>query len=285
MKYASLLFWISVVVPCAAHAGTMEYRRWDSDPHDVVMAPLRASFSMHARAAARWLLDGQDVSRLTRHDLDLFDEQFLDATFVAAHYTYRHGESDVTRVYYAMSGNNEPWAIESDAGRSRYVAEGIFLEDVAVVSTRRPFSEYMRVPSGAVWAHAEPGEKTSIESGAVNANDIPTIYTGSAEFKAMRSIERDIQAGLVPSHGNVAVFASRKPCQACDVALRNFALRYAGGMWVNMIDDPGTWISRRFLRDRQAFMMTVRASLPSRWDLYPVRPSSPGAGQCAASIR
>lgn len=285
MKYAILLIGMSVVVPFTVQAGTMEYRRWDSDPHDVVMAPLRASFSMHARAAARWLMDGQDVSRLSRHDLDLFDEQFLDSTFIAAHYTYRHGASDVTRVYYAMSGNSEPWPIESEASRSHYVAEGLFVEDPTVVSTRRPFSEYMRVPSGAVWAHAEPGDKSAIEAGAVNADDPSTIYTGSAEFKVMRDIEKDIQAGLVPSRGNVAVFVSRKPCQACDVALRNFALRYAGDMWVNMIDDPGSWISQRFLRDRQAFMMTVRASLPARWDLYPVRPSSPVFGQCTASIR
>lgn len=285
MKFANLFMWMSFVVPSVVHAGTMEYRRWDSDLHDVVMAPLRASFAMHARAAADWLLDGPQTSRLSRHELDLFDEQFLDATFVAVHYTYRHGTGDVTRVYYAMSGSDEPWPIESEAAKAHYVAEGMFVEETTVVSTRKPFSEYVRVPAGVVWALVEPGEKTSIEAGAVNADDDSTIYTGSAEYKAMRSIERDIQAGVIPSHGNVVVFASRKPCRACDVALRNFAVRYAGDMWVNLIDDPGTWISRRFMRDRQAFMTTVRASLPARWDRYPVRPSSPGSGQCAVSIR
>jgi hypothetical protein len=235
-----------------ASAGTeLTITRWELDPHLVVMAPLQASFALHARAASWWLLGGTWSAAVTSRAIDRFEEQWLDATVGSLHYTYELDGKEHTRVYHAVSGAEIPFPVEG-------------------LSPREAFATYVGTRHGEVWAHAEPDEPTSIEVSPLT-DDMPLdIYTSSAEYKAMRSIERDVEAGVVPSGGRAVYFTSRTPCTVCEGALRYFARRYTQALAVHHMADPGTPMSLRFIRERRAFFATLRASIPSFSKAYSV---------------
>lgn len=242
MSPRSIFFAVALFAP-AATASDITIVQWSDDPHQVVLGPLRASFAVHARAAGRWFLGGTWNTSVTAPIIDRFEEQFLDATFGSLHYTYVQGGIEITRVYHSMSGATVPWPITG-------------------MTPRLPFDRYLSVRQGEAWAHAEQGEATAIATAPL-VDDMPLdIYVASAEYKAIRSVERDIQSGAVASGGRAIYFTSRKPCQVCEASLRYFAQRYTGAFQVNRIGDTGMSLARRFMRERRAFLATLRAALP-----------------------
>jgi hypothetical protein len=226
----------------SARAGNVTYTRWDSDTHDTLVGPLRESFALHVRAASRWLIDATWVTPVTPRLLELFGEQYMDATYVSLHYTFMRDGKEETRVYHAMSGEASPWPIHGMTPVLDYAA-------------------YVKPRRNEVWATVVAGEVTAIVSAPV-IDDMPRdIYTASAEYKAMRSVERDIDAKRVPAQGKAVFFVSRPSCSVCQSAINFFAQFYASDTQVNQIVDAGSPLSERFVRDRLAFLSTVRASM------------------------
>lgn len=234
----------SLLVAGPSFAGNATFVQWDSDPHDTLIGPLRASFALHVRAASRWLADSTWDTPPSEGALDLFNEQYLDATVVSLHYTFIRDGVEETRVYHAMSGDDRPWSVPGLAP----------LLDYAL---------YVRPRRGEVWAKVTEGERTSIESSPL-IDDMPLdIYTASAEYKAMRSVEREIESRVVPAQGQAVFFVSRPSCRVCESAINYFARRYASETLIHRIADAGSPLSERFVRDRRAFLSTVRASFPT----------------------
>lgn len=238
-------WWLFVVAGAASPAivaGDITIATWESDAHHVVLAPLRASFAVHARAASAWLLGGTWAAPPGARALDRFEEQLLDATFASLHYTFEKDGKSSTRVYHAMSGAVVPWPVPG-------------------MTPNADIGTYIRLRAGEAWAHAVAGERTAIEASPLGDAMPIDIYTASAEYKAIRSVERDIDAGLVPRAGRAVFFTSRTPCQVCEAALRYFARRYTTSLHVHHLADPGTVVAQRFVRERRAYLSTLRVTL------------------------
>ncbi|UPG90655.1 hypothetical protein L2Y96_02460 [Luteibacter aegosomaticola] len=235
---------VCLFMPGVANAGNVTFVEWDADPHDTLVGPLRASFALHARAASRWLVDGTWEAPVTPRAIHLFAEQYMDATFASLHYTFVRNGQEQTRIYHAMSGDDAPWSVKG-------------------MTPLLDYRLYVRPRRGEIWARRVDGETTSIESSPL-VDDMPLdIYTASAEYKAMRSVERDIEAKLVEPQGQAVFFISRPSCKVCESAIHYFARRYASDTRVHRIADAGSPLSERFIRDRRAFLSTVWASLPA----------------------
>lgn len=229
---------------CIASAGEVHDREIDVDEDNLVSFHIEASFRHHAAAAAVWFLDATHGSTVSSRQFRTFANRFESGTFAEFEYTYLDRETERTRVYYASSGTAEP-----------------FLGTRDVVPTH-PYSTFLDV--GSVVAHGEVLESNDTQ---IVATPVDGDYGGigranDAELKAVRTIEREIQANVVTARrGRIVAYISQPMCTSCERAVREFAARYDVEVTVNHLSRDGI-AAREFKRKRAAFMGTVRASVP-----------------------
>jgi hypothetical protein len=248
---------IAIAIMCpVVSAGEVTTFEWDHDYNDFLNERLAESFEHHVEPAIQWYLASIAGVPVNRNSFREFSRQFLTATYAEFVYTYNLHGIEHSRTYFSSSGEVQPRLPGGNGLRS-------YLDFV-------------------------PGSPTDVHSVLLSTNrstisHIPlddgrpeNARRNDAELKAVRSIERDIQSGVVPRGGEVTAFVSQRMCDSCARAVQLFADLYDVSVHVNTPTNNDGWASFRFMRKRKNFIEAARASLPTRFNDRPPGPPSDG---------
>lgn len=251
---------IAVSIPAtSASANTIGSLAVTDDPAGLHLNALMNGFRLYADASAHRFIaeDNMGVRAATRERWALLEERLLESTFVTLIYTYQANDGvPRARTYYAMSGRRVTRSGMRDPVLSADIDDYLdpWPGDVASV---RLVQSASRVPWGMPEVRA----------------DSPWDMQ-DAEIKAIRSLEKDMNDGVVEQHGTATVFTSRPSCIACSQAMHNFANAYS----VSVISKEVALSARgrpsrlqiAFLAKRVAYAATVRSSVHDWASLRPV---------------
>ncbi|PTR35167.1 hypothetical protein C8J98_101430 [Luteibacter sp. OK325] len=264
----AVLMILLAVAGMPATAGEVKKYEWTYDYDDIVLWHLHLSFLHHAIPSVEWFLSATSHMKGNRHAFREFGRQFFSSTFASFQYTYTLNGMEHTRTYYARSGEDPP----------RLGVRG---------PTPPLYSNYLQVQPTEVHATLLSSDESAITWTALKDGRPADARRNDAELKAVRSIERDLINGRVPSGGEVTAFVSQPMCPSCEMAVRMFALQYDIDVNVNALSGDGGWASQRFMRKRVAFFTSALGSVTrSGSGFRPPTPPPSGdvAGYCTAPL-
>lgn len=211
---------------------------------------LDKSLLFNAAGFDGWFRDATRGKWVIKKDFELVQNRFFGATFAEFEYTYVKDGVTHTRVYHAVSGFDFPHYMRrpltpptSPGGRA------LTPEELASVDALRKADALERAATPVSstdglaapgWSETQPYDNyfasSSVQkrtrvldsdvSKIVPRNDLSTDglpHDWDAEFKAVRTIERDIMAGEVTAKGLLKVAVSKPVCGSCGNAIRQFA--------------------------------------------------------------
>jgi hypothetical protein len=247
---------------------TWKVKGLQTDPENTVIALLIRAFKFHMDPAATWYLEQIGPRRVSHDTFHDFRRSMTKATFGVFEYTYtRKGEDgepvSYTRIYYAMSGPADP-----------YTGFGL---------AARPLRDYIQSGPLGIHAYISPHDRSSIHSTEVQGDSTATQHQRDAELKAVRTIERDIQANIVPRGGRLQAFISQPMCNSCEHVMHEFERQY--GVTINITHLEGNYSRayESFRRQIEDYLDSVYLLVyPSPNRLRGPTPPPPSAGACAA---
>lgn len=274
---AFLLACMGAGAPVAAQTrppgGVTELAVENDDDH-MMLTWLSVTLNDYANAMTKWLVDAAQANggRVTVSALQRFQRQLSTATF--AYFEYRYNVDGVahSRVYLAASG--------------RPFATYINPRSTGLVPPAAPDSDYFNADD--VIRHASAG---TVEESDVRAHpNQPRVANreNDAEIKVLQSILRDIRDGVVESHGSLLGFVSKRPCDSCSSAMRQFSLETGSEVHVNYVhgaNEDGmrtpAWVALR--QAREAIANDLVSMLTAPVDAQPGRPEHPSDNDIASS--
>jgi hypothetical protein len=261
MNVPRLLF-CAVLALCATPALGKEWRvqGFQTDPNDVVTTPLIDAFRFHAEPAAAWYLDQLNGALVSYDRFTTFHEALTRATYAAFEYTYQQDGRQRTRIYYAMSGQDNPPTGLPPASRS--------------------MASYMVEDHTRVHAYISDQDQSAIVSTQLEGENSSRIHARDAELKALRTIERDIRRRAVTSGGSIHAFISQPMCDSCEHALHRFAEIYDVDVNVNHLEADMSAAYFQFRGIMHGFTKTLLVRI-RRPDGPGPTPPPPTAGMCA----
>ncbi|UPG94939.1 hypothetical protein [Luteibacter aegosomatissinici] len=248
---------LTAVPPVEAYEWTVN--AFESDPRNVVMAPLIEAFRFHAEPAAVWYLEQLDGDLVSRRRFDTFSYAMARATYAAFEYTYlRDGES-VTRIYYAMSGPANP--------------------PTGLATSPSPLVNYMVEDATRIHAHLLADDSTRLVPTQLEDEPTESLHQRDAELKAARSIERDIQRGIITRGGTLHAFISQPMCDSCQHIMHQLGRYYDIDINVVHLEGNLSQAYRQFRLMLNRYMDTVLVRIQRPGHPHPTPP--PSAGMCA----
>ncbi|HEY4092430.1 MAG TPA: deaminase domain-containing protein [Luteibacter sp.] len=251
---------LSFIVAQPSHAAEWHTRAFATDPKNLVMTPLLDAFRFHAEAASAWYLDELNGDLVSRTKFERFGRAVSSATYGAFEYTYMKDGVRHTRVYYAMSGPDNPFTALGPAGR--------------------PMADFIAQDSTRIHAYLRSSDRSSLVATEVEGDQPGGQHQRDAELKALRTIERDMQAGVVTSGGALHAFISQPMCDSCEHVMHQFSAQYNVDINVDYLEGELSEAYRRFRILANRFMDTVLVHI--RHPEGPGHPTPPpSAGTCA----
>lgn len=238
----------------------------ESDDDDMMMTWLGIALRDYANAMANWLLDASRESGkpLTLRALERFQTQLRRATFAYFEYSYEVNGVRHSRIYLAASGRSFATYISPFAG--------------GLVAPAKQDADYFM--SDDVVRHSMAGEGQ--DSNVTPLPHRPPLPNrgNDAEIKALQSIIRDVDAGVVRPYGNLIGFVSKQPCDSCSAAMRRFAEETHSEVHVNYVhgaNEDGlrtpAWTALRMARE--ALIADLATMLTQPVAEAPVTPAQP----------
>lgn len=272
---------LGIALPSAADpppsAGVTQLAVEHDDDH-MMMTWLGVALNDYANAMANWLLDAarQHGGPLSQRALLRFQTQLRRATFAYFEYSYEVDGVRHSRIYLAASGR--PFATYIDPRAPELVAPV------------KPDAEYFAADD--VIRHASVGAVDNSEVTAVPHTRTLPNRGNDAEIKALQSILRDIDAGVVEPRGHLVGFVSKQPCDSCNLAMRQFAAETQSEVHINYIhgaNEDGlrtpAWMALRQAREAiitdLVTMLTAPEPTPSPLPEGPVEDDESSASVCS----
>jgi hypothetical protein len=247
---------------CAMPAVAKEWhvQGFQTDPNDVVTTPLIDAFRFHAEPAAAWYMDQLSGDIVPYDRFTIFHNALTRATYAAFEYTYRQDGRQRTRIYYAMSGqDNLPTGLPR---------------------ATRSLASYIVEDSTRVHAYVSDQDNSAIVATQIEGENSSRIHARDAELKALRSIERDIKRRAVTSGGSIHAFISQPMCDSCEHALHRFAEIYDVDVNVVHLEADLSAAYFQFRGIMQGFTKTLLVRI-RRPDGPGPTPPPPAAGTCS----
>lgn len=193
----------------------------EHDEDQMMMTWLCVALNDYENAMANWLLDASQESGgvLSRQALARFQTQLRRATFAYFEYSYEIEGTRYSRIYLAASGRSFSTYVDPRA--------------TGLTPPARADAEYFLADDVVRHATAGPSENSDVTA-QPNRPSMPN-RNNDAEIKALQSIMRDIDAGIVVPGGRLLGFVSKQPCDSCSAALRQFALETRSDVHINYV--------------------------------------------------
>lgn len=227
-----------------------------NDPNDVVMPAVLDAFRFHAEPASAWYLDQLKGELVPYNKFMVFHHEMVRATYAAFEYTYVQDGRSRTRIYYAMSGRNDPLT--------------------GLTNPAPHLSTYIVEDSTRVHAFASSNDRTTLMATQLEGESSSAVHARDAEFKALRTIERDIQQRVVSRGGSLTAFISQPMCDSCEHVMHQFSDIYGVDMSVNYLEGDMSAAYYRFRGVVQGFMNTLLVRVRGRDAAGPAPGSAPG---------
>jgi len=260
MTRHTLIATLALLVAAPVHAVEWHTRAFATDPKNIVMAPLLDAFRFHAEAGSTWYLDQLHGDLVSRQKFERFARSMSSATYGAFEYTFTRNGVESTRVYYAMSGPDNPFT--------------------ALGPPTRPMADYIAQDSTRIHAYISDSDRSSIVATEVEGDHDEGQHRRDAELKAVRTIERDMQAGTVTPGGRLQAYISQPMCDSCEHVMHRFSAQYDVDINVAYLEGDLSEAYRRFRGVANRFMDTVLVHI--RHPGGPGHPTpAPSAGTCA----
>jgi hypothetical protein len=231
------VFLVGLLASCSTAAYEWKAKAYTTDPQNLVTAPLIDAFRFHAEPIATWYLEKLNGSTVGHGRFRVFTRAVLGATFAAFEYTYVKDGVSHTRIYYAMSGRDEP---PTDLPASSTPITSYFVED----STR-------------IRAYVNDSEESLIVSTQTEDDDTGFRHSRDAELKAARTIERDIRRGIVTRDGTLQAYISQPMCDSCVHVMHQLGRLYGVNIHVSYLEQNMSPAYQRFRRMLDGFMNTL----------------------------
>lgn len=238
----------------------------EHDDDDMMMTWLGVALRDYANAMANWLLDASHESGrpLSLRALERFQTQLRRATFAYFEYSYEVNGVRHSRIYLAASGRTFATYIAPSAND--------------LVAPAKQDADYFMSDDVVRHSMAGEGQQSNV---APRPHRPPLPNRGNdAEIKALQSIIRDIDAGLVMPNGNLLGFVSKQPCDSCSAAMRQFAEETHSEVHVNYVhgaNEEGlrtpAWTALRMARE--ALIADLATMLTQPVAEAPVSPEEP----------
>jgi hypothetical protein len=238
---------LAVALP--AGAVVVGTRILHDDPNGNAVNALMNGFRFHADGLSARFIDraNQGIAPATPRTWQAFAQRLQLSTFVTLIYTYQRNDGvSNMRTYYAMSGSRG--SVESGP-------ESLLTPDLA---------DWLDPWPGEIMATLQDDTRTRVPW------HLPTIRPEApwdlqdAEIKAVRTLEKDLAAGVVEKGGLATVFVSGPVCLACSQAMNNFANAYELSLVVNENRASGSQTNHLYRARQAAYLATVRSSLIGR---------------------
>lgn len=194
----------------------------EQDDDHMMMTWLGVALDDYANAMANWLADAahENGGLLSQRALLRFQNQLRRATFAYFEYSYEADGAQHSRIYLAASGRSFATYIDPRAS--------------GLVAPDKPDAAYFA--SDDVVRHASAGASENSDVTPVPGAGTSMPNRGNdAEIKALQSIMRDIDAGLVEPRGHLLGFVSKQPCDSCSAAMRQFVTETHSEIHINYI--------------------------------------------------
>jgi hypothetical protein len=253
-----VLVLLQASLPCIAYE--WHARGFATDERNIVMTPLIAAFRFHAEAAASWYIGQLNGSTVSRAKFERFSVPFVGSTFGAFEYTYLRDGVRKSRIYYAMSGREEPFT--------------------SLPPATVPMANLIAQDSTRIHAYLSPQDVTTLVPSEVEGDHAEGQHRRDAELKALRTIERDIRRGVVTRNGRLQAFISQPMCDSCEHLMHRFGALYDVDINVNYLEGDMSVAYRQFRLMMARYMDTILAHV--RHPGGPGEPTPPtGGSQCA----
>ncbi|MGF6493784.1 hypothetical protein ABIE56_001968 [Luteibacter sp. 621] len=251
-----LCLFASLLVTTCVDAYGWRAKAFPADPHNIVITPLIDAFRFHADPVSTWYLDQLDGSLVSRQRFLTFSTAVARATYAAFEYTYIKDGVSRTRIYYSMSGQDEP---PTDLPRSGSPLSSYFVED----ATR-------------IHAYMAETDESLITWTQTEDDDTGYRHKRDAEFKAVRSIERDIRRGIVTRDGTLQAFVSQPMCDSCEHVMHQLGRLYGVNINVAYLEGNMSQAYRQFrlMLNRYMDTLLVRVNEPRRGGPTPPPPAT-----------
>lgn len=250
---------VSAATPCEAYE--WHARGFSSDERNIVTAPLIDAFRFHAEAAAVWYLQQLNGDAVSRARFERFSVPFVGATFGAFEYTYLRDGVRQTRIYYAMSGRDEPFT--------------------AMPPATTPMSHFIAQDSTRIHAYLDPQDVTTLVATEIEGDHSEGQHRRDAELKALRTIERDIRRGTVTRNGRLQAYVSQPMCDSCEHLMHRFGALYDVDINVSYLEGDMSVAYRQFRLMMERYMDTLLARVRHPSIDTATSASTPDVGMCA----
>ena len=276
MLWASLGMAPASIAQSSPPGGVTEVAVEHDDDH-MMMTWLGVALNDYANAMANWLLDAtrHEGGPVSERTLLRFQAQLRRATFAYFEYSYEIEGIRHSRIYLAASGRSFGTYINPRAS--------------GLVAPQKLDADYFA--SDDVVRHASAGVVPGSDVTAVpHTRDMPN-RGNDAEIKALQSIMRDMDAGVVEPRGQLVGFVSKQPCDSCSAAMRQFAVETHSEVHINYIhgaNEDGlrtpAWMALRQAREAiiadLVTLLTAPVSTPPRLPEAPVDDDAPSSSVC-----
>ncbi|UPG90653.1 hypothetical protein L2Y96_02450 [Luteibacter aegosomaticola] len=240
-----------VTAPAIAHDWRVQ--SFGSDPNNVVMPAVLDAFRFYAEPASVWYLEQLNGALVPYNKFMIFHGELSRATYAAFEYTFMQNGRNRTRIYYAMSGPNDP--------------------RTGLAGAPPHLSSYVVEDATRVYSFASSADRTTLMATQLEDEPSSAIHARDAEFKALRTIERDIQRHTVTRGGTLHAFISQPMCDSCEHVMHRFSDIYGVDINVNHLEGNMSESYYRFRGVVQGFLNTLLVRVRGA-----ARPA-PGTGQ------
>ncbi|KAF1008192.1 MAG: hypothetical protein GAK28_01171 [Luteibacter sp.] len=251
---------VGLLLAAPASAESWRATGFAEDDRNIVTGALIDAFRFHAEAAATWYLNQLEGNLVSQKTFSQFSHAMVSATYGAFEYTYTKDGVRNTRIYYAMSGRDDP--------------------PTGLPSGHTPMANFIAQDSTRIHAYIGANDQSAIRWTEIETDAIPDQHRRDAELKAVRTIERDIRSGVVTRGGRLQAFVSQPMCDSCEHVMHEFERIYGADIQVNYLEGNLSPAYRRFRRLINGFMNTVLVLVqrPSRSN----HPTPPSGGACGS---
>ncbi|MGA7439205.1 MAG: hypothetical protein WBW32_13875 [Luteibacter sp.] len=253
---------VTLLVSSPSSAYEWRARAFGTDPQNIVMTPLIDAFRFHAEPAAVWYLEELGGNLVSREKFERFSRSVAGATYGAFEYTYTREGVRRTRIYYAMSGPDSPFT--------------------ALGPPSRPMADFIAQDGTRVHAYVGVTDQTRLVSTEIEGDHAQGQHRNDAELKAARTIERDIQRGIVTRGGTLQAYVSQPMCDSCEHVLHQMGALYDIDINVDYLEADMSEAYRRFRTMVGRFMDTVLVHI--RHPDGPGNPTPPPAAAMCTQI-
>jgi hypothetical protein len=273
---------LGVALPSVAQSpppgGVTEVAVEHDDDH-MMMTWLGVAMNDYANAMANWLLDAarHHGGPISQGALLRFQTQLRRATFAYFEYSYDVDGIRHSRIYLAASGRAFETYIDA--------------RSPGLEAPTKPDADYFA--SDNVVRHASAGATPGSDvTAAPHVRPLPN-RGNDAEIKALQSLMRDIDAGLVEPRGRLVGFVSKQPCDSCSAAMRQFAVETHSDVHINYVhgaNEDGlrtpAWMALRQAREAIiADLVTMLTAPVSTSSPAPEKPVDDDAGSFSVCRR